>query len=216
MDDKILRQLIVDELDFEPRIDAAHIGVAVDQGVVTLTGHVSNYAEKIAAEDAVKRVKGVKAIAEEIEIRFPSSVPGTSDDEIAKRAVAMLGWSISVPKDRIQVKVQQGWITLSGEVDWYYQKEAAAETVRKLSGVRGVNNLVTIKSRVLPSDVRQRIEQALKRNAEVEASRISVSVADGKVVLEGKVKAWHERQIAEQAAWAVPGVRRVEDKLRVA
>jgi osmotically-inducible protein OsmY len=216
MDDKTLRQLVVDELDFEPKIDAAHIGVAVDHGVVTLTGHVSNYAEKIAAEEAVRRVKGVKAIAEEIEIRFPSSFPGTSDDEIAKQAVAMLGWHTSLPKDRIQVKVQQGWITLSGEVDWYYQKEAAAETVRRLNGVRGVNNLVIIKSRVLPSDVRQRIEQALKRNAEVEANSISVTVADGNVILEGKVKAWHERQIAEQAAWAVPGVRAVQDKLRLA
>jgi osmotically-inducible protein OsmY len=215
MDDKTLRQNIIDELDFEPSIDAAHIGIAAEKGVVTLTGHVGSYAEKIAAEDAVQRIKGVKAIAQEIEVRYPSA-ERRSDDEIAKRALDILAWDVSVPNEGIQVKVQKGWITLSGEVDWYYQKQAAENSVRKLSGVIGVSNQITLKETVQPADVKRRIENALKRHAEVEADNIRVAVADGRVTLEGKVKAWHERQLAEQAAWAARGVRAVEDRLYVA
>jgi osmotically-inducible protein OsmY len=215
MDDKTLRQNIIDELDFEPSINAAHIGIAAEKGVVTLTGHVGSYAEKIAAEDAVKRIKGVKAIAQEIEVRYPSA-ERRSDDEIAKRALDTLAWNVTVPNERIQVKVQKGWITLSGEVDWYYQKQAAENSVRKLSGVIEVSNQITLKETVQRADVKRRIENALKRHAEVEADNIRVAVADGKVTLEGKVKAWHERQIAEQAAWAAGGVRAVDDRLYVA
>ena len=130
MDDTILRQTLITELDFEPSINSALIGVAVEDGVVTLTGHVSSYAEKLAAEEAVKRIKGVKAIAQEIEVRYPDSKK-SSDDQIAKRAIDILKWDVSVPEDRIQVKVQNGWITLSGEVDRYYQKRAAQDAVRQ-------------------------------------------------------------------------------------
>jgi osmotically-inducible protein OsmY len=214
MNDKTLRQIVIDELDFEPRIDAANIGVTAEDGVITLTGHVGSYAEKIAVEEAVRRVKGVKAIAEEIEVRYPFAKK-TADDEIAKRAVHILEWDSSIPKNRVEIKVQRGWITLSGEVDWYFQKQAAEHAVRKLTGIVGVNNMISIKQTVQSGDVRKRIEEAFKRNAELEADGIRVSVSDGKVTLEGKVKAWYERNVAEQAAWAAQGVRAVEDHIQV-
>lgn len=214
MDDKTLRQFIIDELDFEPSIDAANIGVAVEKGVVTLTGHVANYAEKIAAERAVKRVKGVKAIAQEIEVRF-SNQPKRSDDEIAQRALDILTWSVQVPADSIQVKVEKGWITLTGAVEWQYQKQAAESAVRHLSGILGVSNMIGIEPHVAAADVHRKIMDSLKRNAEVEADSIRVVVDNGKVILEGKVKAWYERNLAERAAWSAPGVKAVEDRLSI-
>jgi osmotically-inducible protein OsmY len=214
MNDLTLRQSIIDELEFEPSVDAAHIGVSVDGGVVTLNGHVTSYAEKIAAERAVQRIKGVRAIAEEIEVRYPEAKK-SSDDEIAKRALAILDWDMTIPHDKIQLKVQRGWVTLSGQVDWYYQKLAAETAVRKLSGVVGVNNTIVIRPRVDAANIKHRIEDALKRNAEVEAKDINVGVAGGKVTLEGKVHAWHERGVVERAAWSVPGVASVEDKLMI-
>ena len=214
MDDKTLRQFIIDELDFEPSIDAANIGVAVEKGVVTLTGHVANYVEKLAAERAVKRVKGVKAIAQEIEVRF-SNQPKRSDDEIAQRALDILTWSVQVPADSIQVKVEKGWITLTGAVEWQYQKQAAESAVRHLSGILGVSNMVEIEPHVAAADVHRKIMDSLKRNAEVEADSIRVVVDNGKVILEGKVKAWYERNLAKRAAWSAPGVKAVEDRLSI-
>lgn len=214
MQDTTLRQIILDELEFEPSIDAANIGVAVDDGIVTLTGHVSTYWEKTVAEDAVKRVKGVKGIAEEIEVRL-AGTSVTADDEIAKRAVNALTWNVSIPKDKIQVKVQKGWITLTGKLEWQYQKNAAADAVRGLAGVTGVSNHIEIAPRALISDVKKRIEDALKRDAEVEAKAIRVDVVGGKVTLQGKVKAWSERQSAERAAWSSPGVKSVEDRISI-
>ena len=214
MDDKTLRQFIIDELDFEPSIDAANIGVAVEKGVVTLTGHVANYVEKLAAERAVKRVKGVKAIAQEIEVRF-SNQPKRSDDEIAQRALDILTWSVQVPADSIQVKVEKGWITLTGAVEWQYQKQAAESAVRHLSGILGVSNMIEIEPHVAAADVHRKIMDLLKRNAEVEADSIRVVVDNGKVILEGKVKAWYERNLAERAAWSAPGVKAVEDRLSI-
>jgi osmotically-inducible protein OsmY len=212
MDDKFLRQLVIDELDFEPSIQAAHIGVAVEKGVVTLTGHVGSYIEKVAAEHAVERVKGVKAIAEEIEVRYGDQ-PKSSDDEIAQRAVNILTWSVQVPQGAIHVKVQRGWITLTGAVEWQYQKVAAETAVHKLTGILGVTNLIEVKPHLDAPDVKSKILDALHRNAELEADSIRVSVNNGNVVLEGKVKAWYERGLAERAAWAAPGVRSVEDRL---
>ena len=214
MDDKFLRQAIIDELDFQPNIDPAHIGVAVEAGVVTLTGHVGSYAEKFAAEEAVKHVKGVKAIAQNIEVRYPNDKK-TSDDEIAKRAIEILDWDVSIPSEGIQVKVQKGWITLSGEVEWHHQKLAAESAMRKLSGVMGVFNQILIKSGIESGDVKKRIEEALKRNAEVEAEQIHVFVSKGAVTLEGKVKSWYERELAERAAWAVRGVQTVTDRIQI-
>jgi osmotically-inducible protein OsmY len=214
MEDKYLRQSIIDELDFEPTIDAADIGVAVEDGVATLTGHVGSYAEKLAVEDAVRRVRGVKAIAEEVEVRYPDGKK-TADDQIAKRALDILAWDTSVPNERIQVKVQRGWLTLTGEVDWNYQRTAAEQAVRKLGGITGISNLITLKAIPKTDDVKDKIEAALKRSAELESDKIRVSVIGGRVRLEGKVKAWYERQIAEQAAWAVSGVATVEDNLQL-
>jgi osmotically-inducible protein OsmY len=214
MEDKYLRQSIIDELDFEPSIDAADIGVAVEGGVVTLTGHVSSYAEKLAVEDTVRGVRGVKAIAEEVEVRYPDGKK-TADDQIAKRALDILAWDTSVPNERIQVKVQRGWLTLTGEVDWNYQRTAAEQAVRKLGGITGISNLITLKAIPKADDVKDKIEAALKRSAELESDKIRVSVTGGRVRLEGKVKAWYERQIAEQAAWAVSGVATVEDNLQL-
>jgi osmotically-inducible protein OsmY len=210
-----LRQDVLDELEYEPSVDAAHIGVAVDKRVVTLTGHVATYAEKLAAMAAVRRVKGVRAIADEIEVRYPSDKQ-TSDDQIAKRAIDILAWDTLVPSGSIQVTVRDGWVTLAGSVDWYYQKINAEEDVRKLSGVRGVVNCIEIRPRVQAADVKRKIEDALKRHAEIEAKAIRVTVHDHNVVLEGKVDTWDERYAAETAAWSAPGVKSVEDRLTIA
>lgn len=214
MTDITLRQNILDELEFEPSIDAAHIGVAVEDGIVTLTGHVSSYWEKTTAENVVKRVKGVKGLAEEIEVRLVG-LKGTADDEIARRAVDAITWNVSIPRDKVQVKVQDGWITLTGKLEWQYQKNAAAEAVRGLAGVVGVANQIEITPRASVSDIKKRIENALKRDAETEAQTIRVNVLDGKVTLEGKVRAWSERQAAERAAWSSPGVRAVDDRISI-
>lgn len=216
MSDTALRQDIIDELDFEPSVNAAHIGVAVDSGVVTLSGHVCSYAEKLAAEQAAKRVKGVRAIAQEIEVRYPNDLK-TADDEIAKRAVNILRWSAVVPKDAVQVKVQDGWVTLSGQLDWQFQRTAAETEIRRLSGVAGVINSIAIKVHVQSADVKRKIEDALKRSAEVEAQGIRVSLlGDGKVALDGKVHDWQERDAVSRAAWSAPGVVSVDDRLTIA
>ena len=214
MNDSTLRQDIIDELDFEPSIDAASIGVAVEDGVVTLTGHVSTYAQKATAEDAVRRVKGVRGIAEEIEVR-PFGTNKTADDEIAKRALQTITWNTVIPDGAIQVKVQDGWVTLTGKVDWQYQKTAATVTIGGLAGVLGVYNKIEVKPHASVSDVKKRIEDALKRNAEVEAKAIRVNVVNGKVTLEGRVNNWAERRATERAAWSAPGVQSVDDRITI-
>ena len=216
MTDMQLRQDIIDELDFEPRVNSAHIGVTVDKGVVTLTGHVAHYAEKLAAAQAARRVKGVHAVAQEIEVRYPNDKK-TADDEIAARALNILNWSTVVPADRIQVQVQNGWVTLTGEVEWHFQRSSAESELRKLSGVAGVVNEITITPRVQADDIKRKIEEALKRNAEIEAQRIQVSVLDGgRVSLKGKVHDWQERYSVKNAAWSAPGVTSVDDDLAIA
>jgi osmotically-inducible protein OsmY len=215
MSDSSLRQDIIDELDFEPSIDAADIGVAVEDGVATLTGHVPTYAQKITVEDVVRRVKGVKGIAQQIEVR-PFGTNRTADDEIAKRALSTISWNTAIPDDAVQVKVQEGWVTLTGKVEWQYQKTAAADAVRDLAGVVGVTNRIEIASRASVFDVKKRIEDALKRNAEIEAQAIRVNVLDGgKITLDGKVHAWSERRATERAAWSAPGVKVVDDRITV-
>ena len=214
MNDSTLRQDIIDELDFEPSIDAASIGVAVEDGVVTLTGHVSTYAQKATAEDAVRRVKGVRGIAEEIEVR-PFGTNKTADDEIAKRALQTITWNTVIPDGAIQVRVQDGWVTLTGKVDWQYQKTAATQTIGGLAGVLGVYNKIEVKPHASVSDVKRRIEDALKRNAEVEAKAIRVNVVNGKVTLEGRVNNWAERSATERAAWSAPGVQSVDDRITI-
>lgn len=215
MSDSILKQDIIDELDFEPSIDAADIGVAVDSGVVTLTGHVPTYAQKVKVEDVVRNVKGVKAIAQEMEVR-PFGTHRTADDEIAKRAVNTIAWNTSIPSDAVQIRVQDGWVKLTGKVEWQYQKTAAEDAVRHLAGVLGVTNQIEIKPRPSTYDIKQRIKNALKRNAELEAQEIKVNVLDnGAVRLEGRVHAWSERRAAERAAWSAAGVKTVEDRITI-
>lgn len=215
MTDSSLRQDIIDELDFEPSMEAANIGVVVEKSIVTLTGHVPTYSQKMTVEDVVRRVKGVKGIAEEIEVR-PVGSNRTADDEIAKRAVNTLNWNTSIPTGTVQVKVQMGWVTLTGKVEWFYQRNAASNAVRDLAGVVGVTNQIEIRQHASATDVKKRIEDALKRNAEVEAQAIRVDVLDGgKVRLQGKVHAWSERSAAERAAWSAPGVTTVEDRIAI-
>lgn len=213
--DSLLQQDVMDELDFEPSVNAAHIGVAAKNGVITLTGHVGSYAEKIAAEDAARRVSGVHAIAQEIEVRYPSDKK-TSDDEIAARALSVLKWNAVVPYDAVQVKVQDGWVTLLGAVDWQFQRVAAESGIRRLSGVAGVLNEITLKPGVNSGDVKRKIEDALKRSAEIEAASIRVSaLGNGKVALEGKVHDWQERDAVKRAAWSTAGVTSIEDHLKI-
>lgn len=214
MDDKQLRQNVIDELAFEPSIDAASIGVAAEHGVVTLSGHVSSYPQKMAAERAVWRVKGVRGIAQDIEVRLPGH-KRRADDEIAQRAVNILAWNTQVPQDAVKVRVSEGWVTLSGEVSWNHQRTAAEKAVRELSGVVGVFNQIEIAPHVQPADVKQRIVTALSRHARLEADRIGIVVDGATVTLSGDVDSWDERIAAESAAWAVSGVRNVVDRLRI-
>lgn len=212
MTDKDLRRDVLDELDFDPSLDAAEIGVAVSDGVVTLTGHVGSYAEKVEAENAVRRVKGVRAIAQEIQVRY-AEAKKIEDDQIAARALAIIDWSVHLPKQAIQVKVAKGWITLTGAVPWQYQAMGAEAAVRKLSGVVGVSNLIQVKPEVRPALVKDKILEAFKRGAMFEADGIKVRVEGDKVTLEGAVTAWADREAAERAAWSVSGVRAVEDRI---
>lgn len=212
--DSQLQRDVLEELRWEPKVDAAHIGVTAKNGVVTLTGSVPNYSQKLAAEGAARRVAGVKAIAEEIEVKFVGDSP-TSDPEIAQRIVNMLKWDVDVPDD-IQVKVEQGRVTLTGEVDWHFQKAAAAKQAGRVAGVRSVTNLIAMKPKVSPADIRQRIMSAFNRSSALDANALDISVEGGTVKLSGSVRGWNERRIAENAAWAVPGVTKVKDDIVLA
>lgn len=213
--DSQLQHDVMAELEWEPSIDHADIGVAVNDGVVTLSGYVKSYPQKVAAEKATRRVAGVRAIAEEIKVRFASD-PKTADHEIAKRIIDMFAWNVSIPDDKIKVKVEHGWVTLSGIVDWHYQSNEARVAAGRVTGVTGVSNLIEVKKLPVASDVKDRIMAAFKRQADLDVGTVTV-VTDGSTVrLGGKVKNWNERGIAERAAWAAPGVNKVEDNIVVA
>jgi osmotically-inducible protein OsmY len=212
--DSQLQRDVMDELIWEPRVDHAHIGVAAKDGVVTLSGFVSNYAQKMAAEKAAKRVQGVRAIAEEIQVRFASD-PKTSDAEIAERILDLFKWDVTIPDDKISVKVERNWVTLTGKTDWNYQKEAAKRAAGRISGVLGVTNLIDVDQQPSPANVRELIMAAVKRASDADANSIRVTTEGHKVTLSGKVHGWYERQVAERAAWAAPGVTRVEDNIVV-
>jgi osmotically-inducible protein OsmY len=214
MTDKELKQHVQNALDWEPSLDATDVGVSVDGGVVTLRGNVPSFFEKMTAERVALRVYGVKAVANDLIVHLASGFART-DTEVAQAAVAALNWNTVVPNDRVSVSVANGWVSLSGTLNWNYQKDAAARTVRDLMGVKGVTNNIVVKPQVKTIDVRDKIEAAFKRSAELDARRISVVTEDGKVILSGNVHSWMERQEAERAAWAAPGVKQVDDRLTV-
>ena len=212
--DTDIHQDIVSELKWEPSVRDDDIALGVRDGIVTLAGFVDSFADKWTAERVASTVKGVKAVANDLEVRLPSSST-RSDPEIARAAVDALTWSIAVPQDRIKVRVAKGWLTLEGDVDWYYQREAAESAVRHLVGVMGVSTLITIKALPTPSDVTERIKDALKRGAQFEAERITVQVQGHKAILRGTVHSYVELLAATRAARNAAGVTDVENELRV-
>jgi len=215
-DDMTLQAMVMDELAWTPNVDAAHIGVAARAGVVTLSGIVGSLAEKVAAEQAARRVKGVQGIAQEIVVR-PPSAHRHADEEIAERALKILNWDLEVPDERIQVKVENSVVTLAGSVAYQFQKQAVERDIGRLGGITEIVNLIEVRPGdvqvATPEAVHNKIQNALRRNAEVEASHVDVEVTGSKVILRGKVKTWWERSLVESAAWSAPGVTEVDDQL---
>src|SRR6267378_197203 len=205
---------VLAELKWDARVMPNEIGVMVKDGVVTLTGWVDSYTKKWAAEEAAHRVRGVKAVANDIEIRLPSTAE-RNDADIAAAAARALEWDAFVPIDKIDVTVSKGWVTLKGEVEWQYQKQDAERAVRRLPGVKGVSNLVLVRPRVTPSELKRQIEQALVRTAELDAKRITVDVDGSKVILKGTVRSWAEKKEAERQAWLAPGVTSVDNRIMI-
>lgn len=213
--DSELKRDVENELKWEPSVNEAHIGVTVKEGIVTLTGHVPNYAEKYGAVKAAKRVFGVKAVADEVDVKIASGAK-RNDEEIANACVSALKHNALVPDEKIKVIVNSGRVTLEGEVEWHFQEEAALNSVRYLTGVLGVTNSIKIKTRVSPIDVKDKIKAAFHRSAEIDARKIDIESHDGKVILKGSVRSWAERDEAQEAAWSAPGVTAVENNILVA
>jgi osmotically-inducible protein OsmY len=212
--DSELKKVVLDELSWEPSVDAAHIGVTAKDGVITLTGRVDNYSHKAGAEQAASRVKGVRAVVEEIEVKLPYDVK-RSDEDIAAAAIDRLGWNSTIPDGAIQVKVEKGWVTLVGAVDWQFEKEAAEQDIGALSGVVGVSNQVLVKPTVSASSVKDDIEQALHRSWYYDPDSIQVDALGGKIRLTGNVTTWNARRLAGMTAWSAPGATSVDNAITV-
>jgi osmotically-inducible protein OsmY len=204
----------MDELGWEPGVKGSDIGVSVKDGVIALTGFVDSYSEKWSAERGAKRLLGVTAVANEIEVKLPGSSVRT-DMDIARAAENVLDWNVSVPNNKIKITVEDGWIALQGKVDLQYQRLAAEKAVRHLLGVKGISNQVTLVPKMTEADIKSKIEMALERTAKVDAKGIKVELRENKVILNGHVRSWAEREEAERVAWAAPGVFQVEDHIRI-
>jgi osmotically-inducible protein OsmY len=212
--DSEIQRDIEDELRWDPSLENDDIAVSVRDGVVTLAGYVKSYLDKWHAERVASRVKGVRAIANDLQVKLPSSSE-RPDPDIARAAIDALKWNIAIPADRIRLKVDKGWVTLEGDVDWHYQREAAERAIRSLTGVRGITNLITVKAAPTPQDVKQKIKEALERGAQFDADRIDVEVDGHKAILKGTVRSYAERRDAERAARNAPGITEVENRLTV-
>jgi osmotically-inducible protein OsmY len=212
--DKDLQHDIMEDLRWDPSIDASKIGVAASNGVVTLTGGVPSYFQKQVAERVAQRVAGVRAVANDIEVQLPSAVQKT-DAGIASTALNALKWSASVPDENIKVSVTKGWVTLEGNVEWNYQREASEKAVEALIGVKGVTNRISVSPHIKSQEVKSEIKAALHRYAELESRNIEVDAADSTVTLRGSVRSWAERKEAENAAWMAPGVTQVKNEIVV-
>ena len=213
--DLALKAHVEEQLSLDPVLDAASIGVSVSDAVVTLHGNVSSYWQRHVAEEIVMRIHGARALVNELEVRLPSDSE-RRDEDIARTAASALLWHSAIPEDRIKLEVSSGWVTLRGEVDWHYQRVAAERAVRDMMGVRGVSNQITVANKALKAEIRGRIHEALKRNAIMNAQGVKVEVQGDMAVLSGTVQTLQRRMDAERAAWNVPGIARVENKIRVA
>jgi osmotically-inducible protein OsmY len=212
--DSEIERDVREELNWDPDLNADDIAVSVKNGVVTLAGFTHSYADRLEAEAAAKRVAGVHAVANDIEVRLPA-IDQRPDPDIAKDAVAALKSELPISHDKIKVIVKGGWITLEGAVEWQYQKTTAETAVRKVKGVKGVTNVITVKPNVEPAELKRKIQEAFKRNAEVDADRITVEANGSEVTLKGTVRSWTEREEAERVAWSAPGITKVDDRIVV-
>jgi osmotically-inducible protein OsmY len=212
--DEEIQRDVLEELKWDARLQPNEIGVIVKNGIVTLTGWIDSYLKKVAAEEDAQRVPGVKAVVNDIEVRLPGSAERT-DADLAKAVLDALRWDAAVPADNIEVTVDHGWVTLKGEVEYAFQKREAERVVERIAGVKGVTNLIEVRPRVTPEDLKEKIRQALVREAQLDASHITVDVQGGKIILRGRVRSYAEKKAAEEVAWHTPGVTDVENQIEV-